>query len=72
MYRNLEAELARKGISRADIADALGVAVATVSEKLNNAGRMKLGEAMTIRDTFFPNMTVDYLFERDINTTTPA
>jgi transcriptional regulator with XRE-family HTH domain len=72
MYRNLEAELARKGISRADIAKALGIAIATVSEKLNNTSRMKLGEAMAIRDTFFPDMTMDYLFAKDTSTTKPA
>ncbi len=67
MYRNLEAELARNGISRADIAKALNVAIPTVSDKLNSTNRLKLGEAFAIRDTFFPGMAIDYLFEKSGN-----
>ena len=67
MYRNLEAELARNGISRADIAKALNVAIPTVSDKLNSANRLKLGEAIAIRDTFFPGMSIDYLFGKSVN-----
>lgn len=62
MYRNLEAELARKGIKRADIAKALGVTIGTVSEKLNSATKLKVIEATIIRDTFFPDLELDYLF----------
>lgn len=62
MYRNLEAELARKGIKRADIAKVLGVTIGTVSEKLNTASKLKVVEAFKIRDTFFPDMDFDYLF----------
>ena len=62
MYRNLEAELARKGIKRADIAKALGVTIGTVSEKLNSATKLKVIEATIIRDTFFPDLKLDYLF----------
>ena len=67
MYRNLEAELARNGISRTDIAKALSVAIPTVSDKLNNTNRLKLVEAMAIRDTFFPGMPIDYLFESNVS-----
>jgi transcriptional regulator with XRE-family HTH domain len=63
MYRNLEAELARKGITRADIAKVLGVALGTVSEKLNNSRKLKVYEAMKIRKAFFPDLDFDYLFE---------
>jgi len=62
MYKNLEAELARNDISRADVAKALGVALATASEKLNKKGRMKLDEAFTIKNTFFPDLSLNYLF----------
>jgi len=62
MYRNLEAELARRGITRAELAKVLGINIATMSEKLNYNGRLKLSEAQTIRDELFPDHTVDYLF----------
>lgn len=62
MYRNLEAELARKNITRADLARALGINIATVSEKLTKPQRLKLHEAAEIKAKFFPNETIDYLF----------
>ncbi len=62
MFRNLEAELARKGITRAELAKVLGINIATMSEKLNYNGRLKLSEAQMIRDELFPDHTVDYLF----------
>ena len=62
MYRNLEAELKRNNVSRAQIADVLGVTISTVSEKLHVAGRLKLAEAMVIKETFFPCETIEYLF----------
>ena len=63
MYRNLEAELSRYGIARKDIAAVLGLNVNTVSEKLSNPDRLKLKEAQTIRRTFFPKLTMEYLFD---------
>ena len=63
MYRNLEAELARKNITRAQLAQVLGISVATVSEKMTKPGRLKIDEAITIRDALFPDMKLDYLFE---------
>lgn len=63
MYRNLEAELARKNITRAQLAEILGINVSTVSEKMTKPGRLKIDEAITIRDALFPDLKLDYLFE---------
>lgn len=63
MFRNLEAELKRKGITRAELAAALGINIATVSEKLTKPKRIKLCEAIQIKDTFFQDMSIEYLFE---------
>ncbi|MBQ8965884.1 XRE family transcriptional regulator [Ruminococcus sp.] len=65
MYRNLEAELARAGIKRTKLAELLNVTASTISEKLNKSGRFTLKEAFLIRDTFFPSLTLDYLFEEN-------
>ena len=67
MYRNLEAELRRKGITRAQIAEALGINVATVSDKLTKPHRMKLCEAQVIRKIFFPDLGLSYLFEEELS-----
>lgn len=68
MYRNLEAELRRKGILRATVAEAMGINIATVSEKLTKPNRLKLSEAFTIQRIFFPDMTIDYLFSTEPKT----
>ena len=62
MYKNLEAELARHNITRAQLAEALGINIATVSMKLTRPGRLKISEAFKIRDKLFPDLKIDYLF----------
>lgn len=66
MYRNLEAELKRNEITREQLAQLLGVTVSTMSEKLTKPNRLKVHEARMIRKTFFPNLTLDYLFEESV------
>ena len=63
MYRNLEAELKRKGITRADIAAVLGINIATVSEKLTKPNRLKYSEAAKIQKAFFRELNIEYLFD---------
>lgn len=65
MYRNLKAEMARSGLTNEQLAKGIGVNPATMSAKLNTAGRMRLDEAQQLRDEFFPGMTMDYLFGDD-------
>jgi predicted transcriptional regulator len=63
MYKNLEAEMVRKGITRKDIAHLLKVRYATVSWKLSGKSRLYYDEALKIKNTFFPEFTIEYLFE---------
>ena len=63
MYCNLEAELKRKQITREQLADLLGINVATVSKKLNVPNRLKLCEALEIQEKLFPDMDMRELFE---------
>ncbi len=62
-YCNLRAEMARLGITNEMIAETIGVNPGTFSAKLNQRGRLKLEEAVEIREAYFPELTVDYLFE---------
>lgn len=62
LYPNLMAEMAREGITAEKMAEKIGINAATMSAKINNEGRMKLHEAVKIRDCFFPGMAIDYLF----------
>lgn len=65
MYRNLEAEMARNNVSRKDIANSLNVRYATIIDKLKGKYPIKLDEAIKIKNEFFPNFTVEYLFEKE-------
>lgn len=64
MYRNLEAELKRKGLTRDDVATALNINISTVSAKLTKPNRLKYSEAKKIKETFFneENFSIEYLF----------
>ena len=65
MYKNLEAEMARLGISRKDISRLLNVRYATIIWKLNGKSRFFYDEAIAIKKTFFPTSNVEYLFETE-------
>ena len=61
-YINLEAEMARKGLSKKDIAETLGVRTATVYDKLKGKHPFTLDEALKIKNKYFPAFTLEYLF----------
>lgn len=63
MYKNLEAEMVRKGITRRDLAVLLNVRYATISLKLNGKSKLYYEEALKIKQTYFPEYSVEYLFE---------
>lgn len=65
MYRNLAAEMVRKGVRKKDIAELLGVRYATVIEKTNGKRRFYLDEAVKIKEAFFPDLSLEYLFDTD-------
>lgn len=65
MYPNLDAEMARKGIKRKDLANLFSGRIPTVSDKLNGKFPLLLEEAERIRNEFFPDLTLDYLFEKN-------
>lgn len=62
MFMNLKAEMARQKITNKMIADVLEIDPATVSGKLNTYGRLKYAEAEKIKEKFFPDMGIEYLF----------
>ena len=61
-YPNLRAEMSRIGIKQADIAELLGIREVTVSKKMNGKSTFNIDEAFLIKKTFFPNLSLDYLF----------
>ena len=63
--RNLLAEMARYGVSNNDIQALLSCTDKTVRNKLNGMTEFSFGEAMKIRDTFFPGIRLEYLFSQE-------
>lgn len=62
MFKNLEAEMVRKSITRKDIADLINVSYNTVSNKLNGNNRFFFDEAYKIKKKYFPEHSIEYLF----------
>ncbi|MBY4796765.1 hypothetical protein K6V98_00055 [Collinsella sp. AGMB00827] len=60
--QNLKAEMRRKGITQAEIADFLGMTENNFCLKCNERIPTTLDEARKIQMKFFPSMRLDYLF----------
>lgn len=65
-YPNFVGEIAKRGIKKTDVAQAANMCTKTLREKIVGKSEFSLGEATIIRDTFFPDQTLEYLFERKI------
>lgn len=63
MYPNLRAEMARKNITLADLADSVGVTVSTISQKLNGKFPITLKEAKAIKERIGVDLPLEELFE---------
>lgn len=66
MYSNLKAEMARNRLVNKDIAKILNVTEKTAREKINGTRTWKIDEAFLVRDTAFPDLSVEYLFQQGI------
>ncbi|NOP79618.1 XRE family transcriptional regulator [Bacillus paranthracis] len=65
MYNNLLAEMARKGISKKDIAETLDMRYPTLVDKTNGKFDFTTKEAFAIKTSFFPELPIDYLFHSE-------
>lgn len=64
MLVNLRAEMARYGISAADLASVTGKTERSIRDKISGKRDFTLPESAVIRDTFFPGLKLEYLFSR--------
>jgi plasmid maintenance system antidote protein VapI len=63
MYKILQGEMVKSGVTRKDIQRIIGVSANTVWRIFNDASRpFTLTEAKKIRDEFFPSQSIDELF----------
>lgn len=65
---NLMAEMTRYGVTILAIQRVLGCTEKTVRNKINGVSEFSIIEAFKIRDTYFPGMTLEYLFAQGSST----
>lgn len=64
MYKNLKTEMARAGMKRAELAEAIGVEYLTLSLKLNGKRDFKLQEAISIKRALGSELSIEELFAK--------
>lgn len=63
MYNNLRAEFVRKNIQpHIGVSIALECSEKVAKNRLNGVSELTVCEAKKIKEKYFPNMTIDYLF----------
>lgn len=65
MYPNLEAEMARRKITRKQMANFLGITPTTLGFKLNGEAKLSLPECLKIKKYLNVQMDVEELFKTD-------
>ena len=61
MFKNLEAEMSRIGMSKKDLSVATGIEYKTLLNYLSGATSINLKSMLLIKKVF-PNFSIDYLF----------
>lgn len=64
-YVNLKKELAGKNINFTTVAELIEVHPNTFINKLNGKTPFNIDEVFKIKKCLFPNLDLDYLFQRD-------
>lgn len=68
MFPNLDAEMARRKITRQSLADKIHKTPTTLSLKLNGKAPITLAECVEIKNAIDESLSVDYLFKTEENT----
>jgi hypothetical protein len=64
VYPVLTGAIATKGLKKVAIANTLGITAKTFLNKLSGKSCLSLPQAQQIRNTYFPEMPLEKLFER--------
>lgn len=64
-YPNLKAEMARSNISIKHLMNTTGKSRSGVSNNLNGKGSFSVEESLAIRDAYFKQLSIDYLFAKE-------
>ncbi len=64
-YKNLIGEIAKAEITKKELAEMLGIHWNSISNKLSGESSFTVDEAIKIRDCYFRNSLISYLFKRE-------
>ena len=64
-YPRLEAEMILRHATRLNLKDCIKLKYNTLCKKVNGELRFSLDEAIRIQETFFPDVSVNQLFQHD-------
>lgn len=64
-FNNLKGELVRGGISQSDVASFLGMSLSNLNKKLSEKIPITRDEMFAIQGRYFPQESLDYLFQSD-------
>lgn len=67
MFPTLEAELARRRMTKGRLAQKIGMTASTLSSKLNGKGRFTLADARAIKDAIGADMPLEELFHEEVS-----
>ncbi|MEL7655886.1 MAG: hypothetical protein AAGU75_08260 [Bacillota bacterium] len=62
MFRNLKAEMARKGLIAKELAEKIHISKESMTNKMCGKTEFTRKEMIDIKNTEFPSCTLDYLF----------
>lgn len=65
VYPNLTAEMARRNITVNDVAHRLGKHADTVRNWMRGKGDFQMQTAIEVRNEFFPECSIEYLFSKE-------
>ena len=65
MYPNIKAEMARRNITLAKLAEYLGVTISTLSLKINGKAPLTWDEAVKIKEYIGANIPMEQLFSKE-------
>jgi transcriptional regulator with XRE-family HTH domain len=65
MFINLKIEMMKRGVTVKDLSERIGISSKTYSNKMNGTSEFTRKEMYTIRDLFFPDKSIEYLFASD-------
>ena len=66
IYPVLSGEIFKRGIKKRAIASAIGVSDRTLNNKMRGITDFTWPEVSKIRNTFFPDLSVDELFQEEV------